>query len=422
MTVSEDLTSWAARNKAQTAQAALALQVAAALENDAESTKWSLIDVRREFEARAGESGSLLTALGALSALTFILPVLVAWVHLRGVFSEFRDAVRVAGNGEQINFLAFWTGAYEGRPWAYSGTTASTVAFQVIVAVLLVIALQAVIGALETRGAARDRALDDLITSASLQFARKRAVRPEELAGEIRVAALELERGLKNLSVAFENTRALVKEVEGFAGVITKSSEKLDESSRTLATTMAPLSEFSKAAQNAERALAMTVASLESAEKAFAEGVKGNAEALAGARSMLTSGVKESTAAIGAVTSGVESAAAAVARATDGLASVVDSSIGVSSSVAGTVRELDKALEAVRRVASEMGSVSQTTANAATTLSSVAASADSPQVQSYVLAVQDVTSELSRSAKEMVTAVQHMSEQLQRWTADAQSA
>jgi hypothetical protein len=36
MTVSEDLTSWAARNKAQTAQAALALQVAAALENDAE--------------------------------------------------------------------------------------------------------------------------------------------------------------------------------------------------------------------------------------------------------------------------------------------------------------------------------------------------------------------------------------------------
>lgn len=416
MSTSESLRQWAS-NRGD-AKAEFARQVADALGKEDEWTKWSLIDLRREFDCRSSDARPLLTALSSLSALTFILPVLVAWIHLRDVFSQFRDAVRAAGADEQINFLAFWTGAYEGRPWAYDGTSASGVAVWVVVLVVLVVGLQGLIGLAETVSSNRDRALDGLITEASLKFASKRAINPEELAGEIRVAALELERGLANLTEAFENTRALVQEVEGFAGVITRSAETLESSSMTLAATMAPLSAFSEAANSAEKTLLNAVSALDRAEKAFAEGTKENAGVLSDARQMLTSGVRESADAIGAVRSGAESAASLISQATGGLANVVDSSLGISSSFAQTTRELERAIEAVKKTASEMASVSQSVAGSAQTLASVAASADSPQVQSYVLAVQDVSSHMAESANKMVGAVQHMSEQLQKWSED----
>jgi len=182
--------------------------------------------------------------------------------------------------------------------------------------------------------------------------------------------------------------------------------------------TSRPPAAFSEAANSAEKTLLNAVSALDKAERAFAEGTKENAGVLSEARQLLTAGVRGSADANAAVRLGAESAASLISQATGGLANVVDSSIGISSSFAQTTRELERAIDAVKKTASEMSGVGQSVEAVAKTLSSVAESADSPQVQSYVLAVQDHSSHMAESANTMVGAVQHMSEQLQKWTED----
>jgi chromosome segregation ATPase len=345
------------------------------------------------------------------------------------VFSQFRDAVKVAGAEEQINFLAFWSGAYEGKPWAFDGTTAAVVALQVVAVVGVVLLFQLVVGVVDTSSRGRDASLHNLITEASLAFARKRAIRPEELAGSIKLAADELERGLKNLTESFENTKALVVEVKGLTGEITNSAALLKTSSEQLAGTMEPLKTFGATASAANDALTRAVASLESAERAFAAGVGGNKAAMEGAQSLFAETMSDNVAALDDVRRGVSEAAGAVSAATKGLDEVVVSatkglgdvvrdSSGVSSEVAKTARELREALSRVSEVAGSMGSAATTARDAAVSLNSVVTSADTPQVQGYITAVEKFASLMTDSADRMVKAVQHMSEQLRQWTED----
>lgn len=429
MTTSQDLMEWASNSRNRGAQAEFARRVASALENEDEATTWSMIDLRREFDARAVETGFLSVLVGGISGLFFIVPVLVAWIHLQSVFSQFRDAVAVAGKGEQINFLAYWTGGYGDKPWAFDGTPASTVAVYVALAVGGVMLLQIFVGVFDAMGSLRERTLSDLITDASLQFAKKRAIRPEELAGEIRVAAEELEKGLENLTLAFEHTRSLVDEVKGFTGQITESAATLKASTDELSRTMEPLSRFGAAASDAEKALGRAVEALVSAEQAFAAGVRGNSEVMQGAQSMFSTGVRsnvaaletvsnEVTVALDAVKSGVNSAAGAVSKAAEGLSAVVVDSVGVSSSVAATARELRGVIDAVGAVARDMGAAGNIARAAASSLESVVTSADSPQVRSYILAVENVAQRMADSATELVETVKHMSDQLKKWTED----
>ena len=429
MSTSQDLLDWATNHRNRGAQAEFARRVSAALNNEDEATTWSMIDLRREFDARAVETGFSSVLIGGISGLSFIVPVMVAWIHLHSVFSQFRDAVAVAGKGEQINFLAYWTGGYTDKKWAFNGTPASTVALQVIIAVAAVVALQALVAIFDVVGSAREARLSDLITDASLQFAKKRAIRPEELAGEIRVAAEELERGLANLTTAFEHTRSLVDEVQGFTGQITESAATLKESTDELSRTMEPLSRFGAVASDAEKALGQAVEALVSAEQAFAAGVRGNSEVMQGAQSMFSSGVRsnvaaletassEVTGALDAVKAGVNSAAGAVSRAAEGLSSVVANSVGISSSVATTARELGGVIEAFGSVARDMGAAGNIARAAASSLESVVTSADSPHVRSYILAVESVAQRMADSAAELVETVKHMSVQLRKWTED----
>lgn len=416
MTLAEDFRSWANNRGNKDSRYGLALQVAEALENEELAKRWSLLDVRDEFQSRRVEVSGFSAFQQFLSVFVFLLPVGIAWLHLQDAFGAYGDSVKAAPKEVQLNFLAFWTGAYDKEEWVTKTSSASMAAMSIIGAIAVILIFQAYVSWNDGKQERADFELNELITQASLEFSRHRAVTPEELASGISDATKSLGTGLRNLRKAFDDTTELVREVQSVTGTITESARTLESASAGLVEVMKPLSNFGDTADSVSNALKQTAVAVDSARLAFERSAQSGATSIQSAGNVLASELREHAATMESVRGAVESVSVAVTTSARGLATVVDGSGVASSNVSSMVSSLAGMSEDIAMAASSLGGVVKTLMEANKNLGDVATSADSPNVQSYIIAVRNHSEAMLSAASAIEASVQHLSTQLADWS------
>jgi methyl-accepting chemotaxis protein len=415
MELAEEFRAWANARKTADPRKDLALKVALALEDEEASTKWSLLNVREEFAARPARQSTRTWVGQFFIAIVYILPVLVAWWHLKNAFSGYAQTVRAVKSDQQLNFLAYWTGAYDGEPGVVLTSSAASAARSIIALILLLIAVQFVFNWYESKFDDYDQQLDDLITEANLRFAEHRAVRPEELANGINAAAAQLGVGLLNLRQVFEDTTSLVREVQGFTGTITESTTALKIASESLIEAMKPLSGFGASAEKAADVMESTVLAVNGARTAFTEGTRDGAKVIQQAGEAFGDELASNVRALEYVRDTMKEVGSAVKNTATGFVSVVDGSVSASDSVRSVVEKISGMSDDIARSASSLKSVGEILSEANRKMSDIAASADSPQIQPYVVAVRNHSEAMVQATQEIKTAIKYLGDELNRW-------
>jgi ABC-type transporter Mla subunit MlaD len=406
MSIKQELLTWADSHKGS--QSDLARKIASDLDSEKSRSVWSLIDIRREFEQRESADPLRVKVLGALATFSYLVPVVVAWLHLKDAFDQYQSAIRQLPKGETINFLGFWSGGYEGRPWGFRGTTASQAALHILLSFLLILLFHALSTAAESRVDKADPVLDDLILKLSLEVGRSRAITPEEMAGSLKVVSEELRQGLQNLTSAIAETEIIMNRVSGVANAIGESASLIERATQGLGDAMQPLQEFGDIARAAGNALENATRTLDVAGINFRESIDTSAATLHQGQDAFSSAIKQSI-----------DAARSVGRTSENLGLIVES--------AGTVaREAEETVDQIMRVGAGMKKtqelfdqlVSQIS-RANDQINEVAKTSTSPDIQTYLVVVQDCAQTMAQSAAELTRAVEHVSKQLNEWNGSA---
>lgn len=395
MSCKDELIEWAGSNQSNRAQ--LARRLADVLTDEEQRKKWAFIDLRREFDARGNDESTSETFARGLLVVAYLAPIGIAWFHLRSAFTGYRSAVRLLGPNDSINFLAFWSGGYEGKPWENTGTNASIVALQVFISILLIAALHGFIAYKRNESARHAAILDDLILDASLDLTKARSITPEEMAGVLKVAATDLESGLRKLSDGLEAIDEVVDRISGLVSDLGTSSLSIQRATDGLRATIEPLTKFGDASRSAEAALLSASEAIGNAESSF---VTSLGDAI-GTLANVSDGTRHVIDSLEAARSGISSAVAAT-KTVSGLGDT-------------TVREFHQLQSALTRNTEKAAELVELTTRASQALGAVAASADSPQAHSFLIVLQEVANGMDNSARMLIEAVQHVSEQLARW-------
>ena len=104
----KDLVQWSEEHKGEKSK--LVAQIIASFDDPELRSRWSLIDIRREFESRSDsrDRKRLSAVLDVCITLSYLLPIGFTWWHL----SEALRSFQLASNS--TNFISFWTGEFEG--------------------------------------------------------------------------------------------------------------------------------------------------------------------------------------------------------------------------------------------------------------------------------------------------------------------
>lgn len=400
MSCVNELASWAERNSLARSlgtmpeTAALASQVVVALGDEQARRDWAFLDLRGEFSGRIERDIEKPSRWQLAAGLSYLLPVFVAWVHLLRAFSDYRAAIQDLDVGENINFLAFWTGE-SGSSWFWTAQGAAT---QIAALLYVVGVLQLLVHTIEKRRAREVSLLDPLITQATLEFVKSRTITPEELAGVLKIAALDLESGLKQLTNGLSGVEAIIEKILGVTGGLTTSSELIEKSSNALVEAMRPLANFGAVSQQAQTAFVNVAQSLEAAQAAFVDS---------------TSGVFDS---LSVLQDSNRIVADAIKGSTERLESVVEISGQVANMGQGAIAEMatltSRIQDGVRGVGLIVDSIRQTSE----ALKQVSSRADDPGVQAFAITLTQTTSLINDSVRALELAVQHVSRELSRWS------
>ena len=415
MTLAEEFRTFVGGRKIADRQKSLALDVADALENVGAAKLWSQLNLREEFASRRAEAEGGSGWLEFLSSVAYILPVLGAWLHLQGAFSAYAKTVAQAGSKVQINFLAFWTGAYDNETWVHRTTTASGAALTVILLVLVIISLQGVVGWRNSRLESTQADLDDLVLRATLEFAKNRAVTPEELSNGINEAAARLGEGLGNLRQAFDDTTELVREVQGVTGTITESAGALKSAADSLVEVMMPLTNFGQSADSAARVLRSTAEAVDVARTAFEVSAKAGTTSISGAGDLLTTELRSHAQSMENVRDAVAEVSDSVVRAATGLQQVVQGSGVAATRVNSLAGDLSGVSDSIASAASSLSTVVKTLVEANKSMGEIAESANSREVTSYITAVRNHAEAMLSGAKLVQEAVSVLGQELRKW-------
>ena len=144
MVLKSKLEEWAKENPG--AQAELALRIAAQLSSKETRTRWSLVDIRSEFQARAQQPNiTFWKILNSVLVAAYLFPVGFAWYHLWRAFKEFREVSLALPEGVSVDFLTFWNKGYADELRQLDGMPISQVAFWIALFVLSLLLAAAVI-------------------------------------------------------------------------------------------------------------------------------------------------------------------------------------------------------------------------------------------------------------------------------------
>lgn len=415
MALAGEFRDWADKLDESDPRQTLARDVADALEDAGAAKLWSQLNLRDEFGARRRFNSGRSGWLQLLSGISYVLPVALAWWHLRSAFGAYADTVARAPSDVQINFLAFWTGAYDKESWARHTTSASTAALTILGCIVGLILVQVFANRVDESDEVEELGLNKLVTRASLEFAKNRAVTPEELSSGITAATKALGEGLANLRKAFDDTATLVSEVQGVTGTITESAQVLRAAADSLVETMKPLSNFGVSADSAANMLSSTVTAIDRARSALESGAKAGAESLSGAGRELASELDAHARVMKEVREAVGGVSSTVSAAASGLRGVLEGSERANSVMTNMVDGMNGLSEDIARAASSLSGVARTLMTANSTLADIAKTADDPAVQSYVVAVRNHAESMTNAARAVEDAVRHLSTELSGW-------
>ena len=217
-------------------QSELARKLSKALTDKFESTLWSSLDLRAEFENRAADDSKLVKLFAQLLPITYLIPIFLTWLHLRSTLTSFQTASSMT-RFANTNFISYWTGSVDGfQP----GTKLQDVALQIVVALAVILIMHFVTRKMDS-GRLISSELEELLLESQLQIAQRKAVTPQDIADSLTVASQKLEEALTKTSTAmqsmssFSTTISVV--VTGLQGV----TNSLDTSAGRVESAVAPL-------------------------------------------------------------------------------------------------------------------------------------------------------------------------------------
>lgn len=227
----ESLKSWSDKNRGE--QAELALKIAQALDDAELKSRWSLIDIRREFESRAnrysGWRSHILNLVSVIHTASYLLPIGFTWWHLSDAMRSFRRASDSVDVGDDLNFLSFWTGADAS---SYSGMKLQTVGIWIIGLLFAPILFNFFLNLLDDRRMRTSAELNSLILSTQLEISTARTITPEALADALSDSTTKLDVALGQMTKAVTATEKTLRSI----GSLTTSLETATaNSSKTLA-------------------------------------------------------------------------------------------------------------------------------------------------------------------------------------------
>lgn len=396
MLLENKLRAWADAHKGS--QGELALNIANAMKNPAEMAQWSLIDIRTEFNVRAPQPREERWWVDPSVGALFLIPVGFAWFHLWAAFSQFRKASLALPEGLSIDFLTFWNKGYSDVSRQMDGMPISGVAKWVVVILLVIALLNGVFSYFDKVESEVDTELNDLILETSLALGKTRAIRPEEIADVLKESGQYLILGLDNLRDALSGTEKIVAQVALVSGSLSESAQRIDDATKGLQSSMAPLAEFSVTAKSAEHGLRAAGDTIREAAKSLATSVSSNVSGLSHVRDEM------------------ERVAQSFSGSRSGLDNVVDS----ASAVTGQVRQLSERFVQIIEMANQSSAgfpslVSELDV-ALSKVNEFVARLDDPKVEPYVAVVHDSIQKMTDAVHVMQQTVAHMSTQLERWS------
>ena len=227
----ESLKSWSDKNQGE--QAELALKIAQALDDAELKSRWSLIDIRREFESRSnrysGWHSHILNLVSVIHTASYLLPIGFTWWHLSDAMRSFRRASDSVDIGDNLNFLSFWTGADNS---SYSGMKLQTVGIWIIGLLFVPIFFNFLLNLLDDRRMRVSAELNSLILSTQLEISTARTITPEALADALSDSTTKLDVALGQMTKAVTATEQTLRSISGLTSSLELSTSN---SSKTLA-------------------------------------------------------------------------------------------------------------------------------------------------------------------------------------------
>jgi hypothetical protein len=394
MSTVKQLTLWAENHPGERGD--LAKKLATALQDRSSRAQWSLVDVRREFECRRESDPKKLRWYTAFSTISYLFPIAFAWYELRMVFGAFGKLP--VSEKESVNFLAFWAGRYTTESWQYGGRPVASVALIVCLLFAVIAALHFKVVQLEGKADAIDTELNNLILDATLEIAKDRAITPEEMADALNAAAKELEKGLLNLSAAIQGTEQILNKVGTLTQSMESSSDRIKDATLSLAGTLQPLAKFGEEAGRAGLVIDSATQALSTAKNGFMGGMSESIKTLETVNSVTSE-----------VTNLMKAAQA-------GLSEIAVTNRDVARSSEQTLVNFEKIAESLSRSGEHFKKTVLVITDANQELIDLAQNADSPQVHTFVAAIEKVSSEIFDSATMLNRTVEHVSSQLETWS------
>ena len=220
-------------------QSELARKLSKALTDKFESTLWSSLDLRAEFENRAADDSKLVKLFAQLLPITYLIPIFLTWLHLRSTLTSFQTASSMT-RFANTNFISYWTGSVDGfQP----GTKLQDVALQIVVALAVILIMHFVTRKMDS-GLLISSELEELLLESQLQIAQRKAVTPQDIADSLTVASQKLEEALDKTSTAMQSmsdfSTTISDVVTGLQGV----TNSLDTSASRVESAVTPLMEL----------------------------------------------------------------------------------------------------------------------------------------------------------------------------------
>ena len=214
--LSNRLATWAGEKS--DGQSELARKLSKALTDKTETTLWSSLDLRTEFEIRAEDDSKWVKRCAQLLPITYLIPIFLTWLHLRSTLTGFQLASSTKQFGN-TNFITYWTGSVDGfQP----GTKLQDVALQIVFALALISLIHIVTRKMDS-GRLISFELEELLLESQLQIAQRKAVTPQDIAESLTVASMKLEVALDKTSDAMQSmshfSSAISDVVTGLQGV-----------------------------------------------------------------------------------------------------------------------------------------------------------------------------------------------------------
>jgi hypothetical protein len=217
-------------------QSELARKLSKALTDKFETTLWSSLDLRAEFENRAEDDSKLVKLFAQWLPIIYLIPIFLTWWHLRSTLTSFQTASSVT-RFANTNFISYWTGSVDGfQP----GTKLQDVALQ-IVAALAVILIMSFFTRKMDSGRLISSELEELLLESQLQIAQRKAVTPQDIADSLTVASQKLEEALTKTSTAMQSMSSFSTTISVVVTGLLDVTKSLDTSAGRVESAVAPL-------------------------------------------------------------------------------------------------------------------------------------------------------------------------------------